>query len=189
MTETENAIENAIMEAYGDNYESRNRMERLAFPYSADARDENAESLLAAIQSYSASEPDYQAALSVFDDCMAGHGHDEIGQRAFRRLLKSCDGNPNAMSGFMHAAIEYDRATMYNEYLANAFAASTTGLGVILDFAYPNTKTMRLMLANLAEGYPIEYIIELIISEKEESEPKPAEQVSSSDVAASTLPE
>ena len=165
MTETENAIEDAIMDAYGDNYESRNRMERLAFPYSADARDENAESLLAAMQSYFTREPDYQAALSVFDDCMAGHGHDEIGQRAFRRLLKSCDGNPNAMSGFMHAAIEYDRATMYNEYLANAFAASTTGLGAIWDFAYPNTKTMSLMLANLAEGYPIEYIIELIISD------------------------
>ena len=179
----------AIMRACGDDANVRGGMRRLAFT-AADWMDtEDITNMLKAIRSYSASEPDYHAALSVFDDCMAGHGHDEIGQRAFRRLLKSCDGNPNAMSGFMHAAIEYDRATMYNEYLANAFAASTTGLGAIWDFAYPNTKTMSLMLANLAEGYPIEYIIELIISEKEESEPKPAERVSSSDAAASTLPE
>jgi len=35
------------------------------------------------------------------------------------------------------------------------------------DFIYPNPDAMRLMLANLAEGYPIEYITKLIISESD----------------------
>lgn len=86
----------------------------------------------------------------------------------FRGILKSCGGNANTMSGFMHAVIELDKATDCNEYLADLFSFVLCHKNDIAnDFIYPNTDAMRLMLANLAEGYPIEYITKLIISESD----------------------
>ena len=170
----------AIMRACGDDANVRGGMRRLAFT-AADWMDtEDITNMLKAIRSYSASEPDYHAALSVFDDYMAKGGffsrfssqyrndHDRIDQGTFRRLLKSCDGNPNAMSGFMHAAIGLYGAADCNKSLADLLSSFWTRW--IYYYIICPTSVMRLMLANLAEGYPIEYIIELIISENDPSQ-------------------
>ena len=154
-------IFDVIMQSCGDDIDLRNRMLRLAFPLGLPMNENVAAPMLTAFRSYFTNEPDYKAALSILDDFMAGmEPNREIDLAMFRRLLKSCDGNPNAMSGFMHAAIEFDRITdQYYEYLEEFFSSNEN----TDDFIYPNA--MRLMLANLAEGYPIEYIIELIISD------------------------
>ena len=154
-------IFDVIMQSCGDDIDLRNRMLRLAFPLRLPMNENVAAPMLTAFRSYFTNEPDYKAALSILDDYMAGmEPNREIDLAMFRRLLKSCDGNPNAMSGFMHAAIEFDRITdQYYEYLEEFFSSNEN----TDDFIYPNA--MHLMLANLAEGYPIEYIIELIISD------------------------
>ena len=156
----------AIMRSCGDDDIDIRKRTMMQLSFTTITNTENITSMLAAVRSYSASEPDYHAALSVFDDCcIAGHKVEEdiIWAYAFRRILKSCDGNPNAMSGFMHAAIELATASYQNRDLFHASYYSA----YYEDFDAMYPEAMRLTLTNLAEGYPIEYITELIISERD----------------------
>ena len=155
-----------IMRSCGDDDIDIRKRTMMQLSFTTITNTENITSMLAAVRSYSASEPDYHAALSVFDDCcIAGHKVEEdiIWAYAFRRILKSCDGNPNAMSGFMHAAIELATASYQNRDLFHASYYSA----YYEDFDAMYPEAMRLTLTNLAEGYPIEYITELIISERD----------------------
>lgn len=148
-----------IMQSCSDDIDLRNRMLGLAFPF-MPTNEDAAETMLAATRSYFTHEPDYRAALSILDDSMTGmEPNMEIDMSAFGDILKSCGADMGAMSGFMHASIVFDKMDRYYESPTLSFDENT------YDFIHPNA--MRLMLANLAEGYPIEYITELIASEGE----------------------
>lgn len=71
------------------------------------------------------------------------------------------------MSGFIHTVIEIHKAAHYNKRFADSLAALESYWASLFhdDFICTNTDIMRMMLANLAEGYPIEYITKLIIRE------------------------
>ena len=152
-----------IMRSCSDDVDIRDRMICLSFPGKIPMA--GIDVMFAAVPSYFTSEPDYQAALPVFDDYMnpAYFPPDEIDMARFRGILRSCGTNMNAMSGFMHAAIELDKAVDCDERLAGTLSPIWPN-----GFICPNPNIMRLMLANLAEGYPMEYITELIISESDQ---------------------
>lgn len=163
-----------IMQSCGDDIDLRGAMMRIAFP--DPSRGEDAPIMLTAVRSYFTSEPDYQAALSIFDDTTRSRffrrykkGYRKISRMAFRRILKSCGGNANAMSGFMHTVIEIHKAAHYNRRFADSLAVIESYWASLFqdDFICPNPDIIRMMLANLAEGYPVEYITELIISEND----------------------
>lgn len=164
-----------IMQSCGDDIDLRDGMMRMAFP--DPSRGEDVPIMLAAVRSYFTSEPDYQAALSIFDDTTRSRffrrykkGYRKINRMmAFRRILKSCGGNANAMSGFMHTVIEINKVAHYNRRFADSLAVLESYWAPLFqdDFICPNPDIIRMMLANLAEGYPVEYITELIISEND----------------------
>lgn len=157
-----------IMRTWGNDIGLRRRMVMLAF--APASLPNNTAATLTATRSYFANEPDYQAALSIFDDFITEIKMKKINAPVFRDILKSCDANPNAMSGFIHAVIELFKATdceagrlacprffsFHDHYDGSLYSNP---------FIYSNPNMMRLTLTNLAEGYPVEYITELIISE------------------------
>ena len=113
----------AIMSSYGNDIDLRDRMTKLSFLMKNSLLPKcHTSMMLTAVRSYFTSEPDYQAALSIFDDYMKETAsYNKIDAAMFRGILKSCGGNANTMSGFMHTVIELDKATDCNEYLADLF--------------------------------------------------------------------
>ena len=119
----------AIMSSYGNDIDLRDRMTKLSFLMKDSLLPKcHTSMMLTAVRSYFTSEPDYQSALSIFDDTTRSRffrrykkRYREISRMAFRRILKSCGGNANAMSGFMHTVIEIHKAAHYNRRFADSF--------------------------------------------------------------------
>lgn len=157
----------AVMRASSDG-STRRRLRRLSFPMWYGV-PEYPEAMLAAVRAYSTEEPDYQLSLSALDDYVANHGYYFGGYdrveiygafpQRFHEILGSCDGNVNAMSGLIHAAIKLGAATDDDKDLFDVTYANHGH-----DAFYPTA--LRLTLKCLAEGHPIECVREQIISKR-----------------------
>lgn len=137
-----------IERSCSDDIGFRLRMMRLAFH---TPLPRSIATMLAAVQSYFECEPDYPAALAVFNECIVGRIEyvpgiadpagmvEPIDVSMFHDMLESCGGNVNAMSGLMHAIIELDEVD--DQYTGKRWPR-----------IHPSV--MHLTLANLAEGRP-----------------------------------